>query len=216
MTRQLIPSHMPSICSQVMLFFFSVMLQKFLAEFFSWSSVLVLQPISVAIYFWNNKWSLVQWYIFWRLSLYGVRNWLCFHKYNLNTASICLPSGLFPSCFPKKRPPPVYILGQPNSVHISTFLLLEIHSNIIKLPTPKSPQWSLSLLFPQKDTIKILPSPTRATCPAHLIPLDFINRTILGLTLHNNYLLICKDTASVWPLWVRTAVHVWERRRNTQ
>ena len=90
MTRQLIPSHLPSVCSQLMLFLFSVMLQKFLAEFSSSPSVLVLQSIiSVAIYFWNNKWSLVQWYIFWRLSLYGVRNWLCFHNYNLNTASIC-------------------------------------------------------------------------------------------------------------------------------
>ena len=32
-----------------------------------------------------------------------------------------------------KRPPPVSILGQPNSVHIPTSHLLEIHPNIINI-----------------------------------------------------------------------------------
>jgi len=67
-----------------------------------------------------------------------------------------------------KRPLPVPILGQPNPVHIPTSHLLEFHSNIHP-STPRSPQWSPSLRFPQQDPIHPLSSPTRATCPAHLI-----------------------------------------------
>ena len=80
----------------------------------------------------------------------------------------------------QKRPPPVPILCQPNPVHIPTSHLLEIHPNIIQPSTPRSPQWSLSLRFPHQDPIRPLSSPIRATCPAHLILLDFIIRTILG------------------------------------
>ena len=66
-----------------------------------------------------------------------------------------------------KRPPPVPILGQPNPVHIPTFHLLEIHPNIINPPTPRSPQWSLSLRLPHQDPVHPLSSPIHATCPAH-------------------------------------------------
>ena len=52
-----------------------------------------------------------------------------------------------------KRPPPVSILGQPNPVHIPTSHLLEIHPNIIHPSTPRSPQWSPSLLLPHQDPI---------------------------------------------------------------
>ena len=52
-----------------------------------------------------------------------------------------------------KRPPPVSILGQPNPVHIPTSHLLEIHHNIIHPSTPRSPQWSPSLRFPQQEPI---------------------------------------------------------------
>ena len=52
-----------------------------------------------------------------------------------------------------KRPPPVSILSQPNPVHIPTSHLLEIHPNIIHPSTPRSPQWSLSLRFPQQDPV---------------------------------------------------------------
>jgi len=79
-----------------------------------------------------------------------------------------------------KRPPPVSILGQPNPVHIPTSHLLEIHPNIIHPSTPRSPQCSPSLRFSYQDPIRPLSSPIRATCPAHLILLDFITRTILG------------------------------------
>jgi len=72
-----------------------------------------------------------------------------------------------------KRPPPVSILGQPSLVHIPTSHHLEIHPNIIHPSTPRSPQSSLSLRFPYQDPTRPLFSPIRATCPAHLIPLDF-------------------------------------------
>ena len=79
-----------------------------------------------------------------------------------------------------KRPPPVSILTQPYPIHIPASHLLEIHPNIIHPSTPRSPQWSLSLRFPQQDPIHPLSSHIRATCPAHLILLDFITHTILG------------------------------------
>ena len=79
-----------------------------------------------------------------------------------------------------KRPPPVYIMGPPNPVHIPTSHLLESHPNIIHPSTLRSPLWSPSLRFPHQDPIHPLSSPIRATCPAHLILLDFITCTILG------------------------------------
>ena len=79
-----------------------------------------------------------------------------------------------------KRPPTFSILGQPNSAHIPTSHLMEIHPNIIHPSTPRSPQWSPSLRFPQQDPLHPLSSPICDTCPAHLILLDFITRTLLG------------------------------------
>jgi len=52
-----------------------------------------------------------------------------------------------------KRPPPVSIIGQPNTVHITTSHLLDINLNIIHPSTSRSPQWSLSFLFPHQDPI---------------------------------------------------------------
>ena len=79
-----------------------------------------------------------------------------------------------------KRPSSVPILGQPNPVHRPISHFLEIHPNIIHPSTPRSPQWSLSVRFPHQDPTRPQSSPIRATCPAHLILLDFITRTILG------------------------------------
>ena len=78
-----------------------------------------------------------------------------------------------------KRPPPIPILGQPNPVHIPTSHLLEIHPNIFHQSTPRSPKWSLPPVSPPRPyTPPPLLTHTR-TCPAHLILLDFITRTIL-------------------------------------
>ena len=60
-----------------------------------------------------------------------------------------------------KLPPPVSILGQPNPVHIPTFHLLEINSNITHPSTPRSPQWSLSHRFPQQDPHPYAPHTVR-------------------------------------------------------
>jgi len=70
-----------------------------------------------------------------------------------------------------KRPRPVSILGQPNPVHIPISHLLEIHPNIIHPSTPRSPQWSPSLRFPQQDPIhppllthtRHMPSPSHSS-----------------------------------------------------
>ena len=75
-----------------------------------------------------------------------------------------------------KRPPLVSILGQPNPVHIPTSHLLETQPNIFHPSTPRSPQWSPPV-SPARPYTSL---PIRTTCPAHLILLDFITRTILG------------------------------------
>ena len=79
-----------------------------------------------------------------------------------------------------KPPPPVPILDQPNPVHIPTFHLLEIHSNIIHPSTPRSPQWLLSLRFLHQDPIRspLLTHTRHMPSPSFL--LDFITRKILG------------------------------------
>jgi len=92
-----------------------------------------------------------------------------------------------------KCPPPVPNLSQLDLVHTPTFYFLKIHLNIILPSTPGCPQWSLSLRFPTKTMYTPVLYPTRDTCPAHLILLDFISRTILDeeyrslvyLTTHN-------------------------------
>ena len=52
-----------------------------------------------------------------------------------------------------KRPPPIFILGQPNPVHKPTSYLVEIHSNFIQPSAPRPSQWSLSLRPPHQDPI---------------------------------------------------------------
>ena len=79
-----------------------------------------------------------------------------------------------------QRPPPVSILGQPNPVHNPhptswrSILILSTH---LSLGLPSGP---LPSGFPTKTLYTPLSSTVRATCPAHLILLDFITRTILG------------------------------------
>ena len=107
-----------------------------------------------------------------------------------------------------KPPPPVSILGQPNPVHIPTSHPLEIRPNIIHPSTPRSPQWSLSLRFPHQDPIHTLSSPIRATCPAHLILLDFITRTILGEQYRSQTYTVSKKEVVFTVFKPKSATHI--------
>ena len=79
----------------------------------------------------------------------------------------------------QKRPPTDSILSQPNPVRIPTSYLQQIPPNIIHPSTPRSSSLFPSG-FPTNNLYTLLSSPTSATCPVHLILLDFITRTLLG------------------------------------
>ena len=76
-----------------------------------------------------------------------------------------------------KHPPPVPILGQPNPVHIPISWRSILISTHLRLGLPSG---LLPSSFPSKTLYTPLSSPIHVTCPAHLILLDFITRTILG------------------------------------
>ena len=72
----------------------------------------------------------------------------------------------------------------------STPHILKIRLNVIVPSMPGSPKWSLSFRFPHQNPVyaSTLP-PIRATCPAHLILLHFVTRTLLGEGYITLYLL---------------------------
>jgi hypothetical protein len=86
-----------------------------------------------------------------------------------------------PSPYPQVPATCPYHEPTPSSSHEpSSPNFLKILHNIILLSTSWSPQWPLSLRLPHQHPVHTTILPIRATCPAHLIRLDFTTRTILG------------------------------------
>ena len=79
-----------------------------------------------------------------------------------------------------KCPPPVPILSQLDPVHTPTSYFLKIILILFSHLRPELPSGLFPLGFTTKTLYTPLSPPTRATCPAYLIVLDMITRTILG------------------------------------
>jgi len=78
----------------------------------------------------------------------------------------------------QKCPPPLPFLSHFDPIHTPTSHFLKIHiTSHLSLALPSG---FFPSCFPTKTLYTSLHSPIRATCPAHLIFLDFITRKILG------------------------------------
>jgi len=71
-------------------------------------------------------------------------------------------------------------LGRRHAYQLNSRVGCKIHPNIIHQLRLGLPIGLLPSGFPTKTQYTTLSTPIRATCPAHLILLDFITRTILG------------------------------------
>jgi hypothetical protein len=102
---------------------------------------------------------------------------------NLFSASQEIPRIL---CNPKvhyrihKCPPPVPIHSELDPVHTPTSHFLEIHLILSSNLFLGLPSGLLLSGFPTKTLLTPFLSPIRGTCPAHLILLGFVTRTVLG------------------------------------
>ena len=110
-----------------------------------------------------------------------------------------------------KRPSPVSILGQPNPVHIPTFLVLEIRPNIIHTSTPRSPQWSPSLRFPHQDPIhppllthtRHMPSPSHSSRWVKWATTCYIMLSLAYTTNPPEYSLLTDKIEIINQAWMR-------------
>jgi len=101
-----------------------------------------------------------------------------------------------------KCPPPFPSLNHLDPVHTPTSHFLKIRLNIILPSTPGSPKQSLSFRFPHQNPVYASFLHIRATYPAHLILLDFITRTILGVECRSLSSSLCSflhSTVTVVP-----------------
>ena len=88
------------------------------------------------------------------------------------------PEGSFPhSQVPATCPYPAPARSSPYPPHPTSWKSILILSSHLR---PNLPGGLFHSGFPTKSLYTSYPSPIRATCPAHLILLDFITRTILG------------------------------------